>query len=264
MKYAKVSREGVYEKPPHAKFNYTTMIMVRTGFIVSSFTVHFYFLFYFLISKNLNWISLTIEFRTLQKLLQFLYVIVVFEDKVVQMQALLSFKLLIIKPNNMDYFLYLHSLIHFILQVFSLILYFYKFNKIKFNSNFFLGRYLREFYKKFANRTDTNDFSILPELHASSAGLKALTSDVFIFFFFSHFMNQSNSIQFKKKLVWHGIEICRQYCGGHGFHRFSGLPDLLVDFLPQVTGEGVNNVLYLQTSRYFFFILFYFFKKNHD
>jgi len=44
MKYAKVSRNGVYENPPHSKFNYTTMVFVRSGFVKQSFTVHFCFL----------------------------------------------------------------------------------------------------------------------------------------------------------------------------------------------------------------------------
>lgn len=39
MRYAKVSSDGKYEKPPHAKFNYTTMVMVRTGMVEGSFEV---------------------------------------------------------------------------------------------------------------------------------------------------------------------------------------------------------------------------------
>lgn len=95
-------------------------------------------------------------------------------------------------------------------------------------SIFFAGKFLRKFFNSFARRTDDQDFSFLPELHASSAGLKALTTE----------------------LAADGAEHLRRYCGGHGFHKFSALPDLLNDHLPQVTGEGVNPVLYLQTARY--------------
>jgi len=54
MRFAKVSRDGKYEKPPHAKFNYTTMVMVRTGMVEGSFEVGLlcflsFFLFYFFI-----------------------------------------------------------------------------------------------------------------------------------------------------------------------------------------------------------------------
>ncbi|CAI8017276.1 Peroxisomal acyl-coenzyme A oxidase 1 [Geodia barretti] len=42
----------------------------------------------------------------------------------------------------------------------------------------------------------------LPELHATSAGLKAISAEI------------SNN----------GIEVCRMACGGHGYSQASGLP----------------------------------------
>jgi len=44
----------------------------------------------------------------------------------------------------------------------------------------------------------------LPEVHATSAGLKALVTE----------------------LAANGIEVARKCCGGHGFSQFSGLPRL--------------------------------------
>jgi acyl-CoA oxidase len=68
----------------------------------------------------------------------------------------------------------------------------------------------------------------LPELHATSAGLKAISAEI------------SNN----------GIEVCRMACGGHGYSQASGLPHLYVNYVPANTYEGENTVLFLQTARY--------------
>jgi len=47
-----------------------------------------------------------------------------------------------------------------------------------------------------------------------------------------------------------GIEECRKCCGGHGYSRLSGLPDLFADYVPTCTYEGDNIVLHLQTARF--------------
>jgi len=38
MKYSKVSREGVYSNPPHAKLSYGTMVVVRAGLVVGAYS----------------------------------------------------------------------------------------------------------------------------------------------------------------------------------------------------------------------------------
>lgn len=38
-------------------------------------------------------------------------------------------------------------------------------------------------------------------------------------------------------------------CGGHGYSRSSGLPDIYVEFTPSCTYEGENTVMMLQTAR---------------
>ncbi|KAF8934573.1 hypothetical protein BGZ58_005615 [Dissophora ornata] len=76
----------------------------------------------------------------------------------------------------------------------------------------------------------TGDFSLLADVHASSSGLKSLTTT----------------------MAAAGVEECRRACGGHGFSAFSGLPSLLQDYLPNVTWEGDNYVLTQQTGRYLF------------
>nr|KAF6419820.1 acyl-CoA oxidase 2 [Molossus molossus] len=72
------------------------------------------------------------------------------------------------------------------------------------------------------------DFSLLPELHALSSGLKAMVSD----------------------FCTEGTEQCRRACGGHGYSKLSGLPTLLTRVTPSCTYEGENTVLYLQMARF--------------
>ena len=45
------------------------------------------------------------------------------------------------------------------------------------------------------------------------------------------------------------LQLCREACGGHGYSRASGLPDIFVDFVAAVTYEGENTVMFLQTAR---------------
>lgn len=65
------------------------------------------------------------------------------------------------------------------------------------------------------------------QLHALSAGIKAMTSD----------------------LCFQGSELCRRACGGHGYSKLSGLPSLVTRVTASCTYEGDNTVLYLQTAR---------------
>eukprot|EP00160_Parvularia_atlantis_P014362 Unigene3536_Nuclearia_a/m.10794 Unigene3536_Nuclearia_a/g.10794 ORF Unigene3536_Nuclearia_a/g.10794 Unigene3536_Nuclearia_a/m.10794 type:complete len:321 (+) Unigene3536_Nuclearia_a:1161-2123(+) len=84
------------------------------------------------------------------------------------------------------------------------------------------------YYDFIAARDTKGDFSSLPELHATSAGLKSLCT----------------------YLTADGIEVCRKACGGHGYHAFSGFPQLENDYVPNATYEGENVVMALQTARY--------------
>lgn len=92
----------------------------------------------------------------------------------------------------------------------------------------FMGDAMMAMYRAFERDRDRGEFGSLPELHALSSGLKAVctwqTAD--------------------------GVEACRRCCGGHGYSRLSGLPDLFSSYVQNVTWEGDNNVLCLQTARY--------------
>ena len=57
------------------------------------------------------------------------------------------------------------------------------------------------------------DFSLLADVHASSSGLKSLTTI----------------------MAAGAIEECRRACGGHGYSLAGGLASFYADYLPQVT-----------------------------
>ncbi|XP_067907728.1 peroxisomal acyl-coenzyme A oxidase 2-like isoform X2 [Heterodontus francisci] len=70
--------------------------------------------------------------------------------------------------------------------------------------------------------------SLLSELHALTAGMKALISDT----------------------CSAGVEVCRRACGGHGYSMLSGLPTLYTQLVASCTYEGENTVMQLQTARF--------------
>ncbi|XP_069056297.1 peroxisomal acyl-coenzyme A oxidase 1 isoform X1 [Pleurodeles waltl] len=92
----------------------------------------------------------------------------------------------------------------------------------------FVGDYMNRTYHRITGDINQGNLSELPELHALSAGLKAFTSWI----------------------ASAGIEECRMACGGHGYSRCSGLPDIYVTFTPSCTYEGENTVMMLQTARF--------------
>lgn len=69
---------------------------------------------------------------------------------------------------------------------------------------------------------------VLADLHATSCGLKALSSTI----------------------AAEGLEACRRACGGHGYSSFSGIGPWYSDYLPTITWEGDNYMLTQQVARY--------------
>ncbi|XP_051835796.1 peroxisomal acyl-coenzyme A oxidase 2 [Antechinus flavipes] len=92
----------------------------------------------------------------------------------------------------------------------------------------FIDESLNEFFKKSYQEIINGNITNLPELHALSAGMKAMMSDHSIL----------------------GAELCRRACGGHGYSQLSGLPSLVTKVTASCTYEGENTVLYLQTARF--------------
>ncbi|KAL7317865.1 hypothetical protein PS15m_004166 [Mucor circinelloides] len=93
---------------------------------------------------------------------------------------------------------------------------------------FFTGREMMRLYNLNQEAMQQGNFSLLADLHASSSGLKSLTTTMAI----------------------DAIEDCRRACGGHGYSMFSGLGQFYQDYLPNVTWEGDNYILTQQTARY--------------
>ncbi|CAO3661253.1 unnamed protein product [Umbelopsis vinacea] len=93
---------------------------------------------------------------------------------------------------------------------------------------FFTGREMHRMYNENQDRMAKGDFSYLADLHATSSGLKSLTTTISLA----------------------AIEQCRRACGGHGYSMFSGLGTFYQDYLPKVTWEGDNYILTQQTARY--------------
>ena len=62
----------------------------------------------------------------------------------------------------------------------------------------FTGEYMLKLYTSFQKNSQSGDTTALPEVHATSAGLKALVT----------------------QLAAEGIEVCRLACGGHGYHHY--------------------------------------------
>jgi len=77
------------------------------------------------------------------------------------------------------------------------------------------GQFMRRLYRAYL---EDLDLSLLPEVHALSSGLKALTGDV----------------------VSGGVDTCRRMCGGHGYMLASGLPELFQNYtaVRQAEREG--------------------------
>lgn len=92
----------------------------------------------------------------------------------------------------------------------------------------FVAEWLKWLYSDVTARLNANDFSMLQEAHACTAGLKSLTTTA----------------------TADAIEECRKLCGGHGYLCSSGLPELFAMYVPACTYEGDNTVLLLQVARF--------------
>lgn len=71
------------------------------------------------------------------------------------------------------------------------------------------------------------DGSMIPELHAASSGLKAFCTE----------------------MALGGMEEARRCCGGHGYAMYSGIANMVLDYMPSVTYEGDRHPMALQCAR---------------
>ncbi|PWY97738.1 acyl-CoA oxidase [Testicularia cyperi] len=94
----------------------------------------------------------------------------------------------------------------------------------------YTSKFMFELYQTNQANIEAGDTSLLADTHASSSGLKSLTT-----------LYASDA-----------IEVCRKACGGHGYSMASGLPDFYANYLPQATWEGDSYMLSQQCTRYLF------------
>ncbi len=91
---------------------------------------------------------------------------------------------------------------------------------------------------------------MLPEAHATSSGLKSLTTTITAegigtdYFVYSLSGNNLTTNYFPYP------EVCRKACGGHGYTHSGGLTELYANYVGVLTAEGENFLLTQQTGRY--------------
>jgi acyl-CoA oxidase len=78
------------------------------------------------------------------------------------------------------------------------------------------GNMLRNICLENSQQVEKGDLSLIGETHACLCLGKAYYTEI----------------------VYDGMEICRKACGGHGFSHYSGLPNMLNEFSPNLTHEG--------------------------
>ncbi|KAF9010074.1 hypothetical protein BDQ17DRAFT_998503 [Cyathus striatus] len=83
-------------------------------------------------------------------------------------------------------------------------------------------------YKSFIALYNRGDDRLSGSIHSTTAGVKAYTSQIAL----------------------ESAEDARKCCGGHGYSRLSGLPDIVSNLASIATLEGENYVMFLQTARY--------------
>ncbi|XP_037038334.1 probable peroxisomal acyl-coenzyme A oxidase 1 [Bradysia coprophila] len=92
----------------------------------------------------------------------------------------------------------------------------------------FAAENLMRMYLTVTSDIERGDLERLPELHALSCCLKAVSSTEAV----------------------HAVEVCRLACGGHGFLTSAGFHDIYTNCTAAQTYEGENTVMLLQTARY--------------
>lgn len=117
------------------------------------------------------------------------------------------------EPQILDYQTQQYKLLPHIANVFA----------ITFSANVLFSN-----YNNMEQYIQEGNFDLLPELHAISCGLKAMSS-----------MDATR-----------GVDIMRLACGGHGYLSSSNLPRIYGTTAAAQTYEGENTVMWLQVARY--------------
>ncbi|ORX45296.1 acyl-CoA oxidase [Hesseltinella vesiculosa] len=188
-KYSKVTPgSGEYVKPPNAKLSYGTMVFVRANIVLGV---------RYAIAR-----AATIAIRYSSVRQQF-----------VDSANPKKWNNQVIETPVLDYTMQQYRLLPILASAYAC---------------FFTGSEMMRLYELNQAEMQKGNFGLLADLHASSSGLKSLTTTMAV----------------------DAIEDCRRACGGHGYSLFSGLGQFYQDYLPNVTWEGDNYILTQQTARY--------------
>ncbi|KAI9262038.1 acyl-CoA dehydrogenase/oxidase [Sporodiniella umbellata] len=189
-RYSQIEEKtGAYVKPPNEKLTYGTMVFVRANIVLESFIV---------IAR-----AATVAVRYSAIRVQGSDSSIPQKDGTRQNM----------ETAVLDYTMQQYRLFPIIAQAYAC---------------HFTGQEMHKTYRENQEKMAQGDFSYLADLHASSSGLKSLTTT----------------------LAVAAIEECRRACGGHGYSLFSGLGQFYQDYLPKATWEGDNYLLTQQTARY--------------
>jgi acyl-CoA oxidase len=90
------------------------------------------------------------------------------------------------------------------------------------------SRYINARHDKMLEEIEKENFDSLDELHHLTSGFKSLHS----------------------QQTYEGLLQVRQALGGAGYSAWSGIPQMIDNFSPQVTFEGDNTVMLIQSTRY--------------
>jgi acyl-CoA oxidase len=191
-RFAQVLVDGTYVSPPSAKLTYGTMVLVR-AYIVRD-------------SGRALARAATIAIRYSSVRCQF-------SDDTIPKPTLADGTTLK-ETQVIDYTMQQYRLFPLVAQTYAL---------------FITGHVMMNLYDNFSAQLDKDgSMDLMAQVHASSSGLKSLTTTMCI----------------------EGVETCRRACGGHGYSQFSGFPEFYGNLLPNATWEGDNYILTQQTGRY--------------
>lgn len=208
-KYSQVQPgTGIYNKPPNAKLSYGTMVYVRANIVMG--------------------VRMALA-RAATVAIRYSAVRQQFVDK----DHPRKWDHQIIESPVLDYTMQQYRLLPIVAAAYAC---------------YFTGYEMMRLYELNQEAVKNNNFTLLADLHASSSGLKSLTTTMAV----------------------ESIEECRRACGGHGYSMFSGLGSFYQDYLPNATvsllttkwykvlfnstlftkWEGDNYILTQQTARY--------------
>ncbi|GAA5865050.1 hypothetical protein JCM8547_007694 [Rhodosporidiobolus lusitaniae] len=190
-KFAQVDpQSGKFTRPPHDKLSYGTMVYIRAGIVAGASLI---------LAR-----SATVAIRYCSVRRQF-------ADK--DAPSFFDTGLAPGETQVINYSLVQARIFPPLVQAFALL---------------FTGRAMMKAYEANNVAMEAGDFSQLADVHASSSGLKSLST----------------------LMAASAIEECRRACGGHGYSLAGGLASLWQDYLPQVTWEGDSYMLSQQLSKY--------------